>query len=151
MENNYHVILLEDSEQKVFSIRKTLSVEQFHDMFNELRREAEIRGLKQAGPIQVLYHDQNFDHNRADVEAQMVVAQDGPDVKIKPRFTCACVQHYGPYENLHLAYGAVCTWLAEHPEYRVIAPAMDRYLNDPHQVSPEQLETGILFPVEKIE
>lgn len=151
MENNYHVILLEDPEQKVFSIRKTLSVEQFHDLFNELRREAEARGLKQAGPIQVLYYDQNFDHNRADVEAQMVVVQDGPDVKVKPRYTCACVQHHGPYENLHLAYGAVCTWLAQHPEYRIVAPPMDRYLNDPHQVPPEQLETGILFPVEKVE
>lgn len=150
MENNYHVILMEDPEQKVFSIRKTLSVEQFHDLFNELRREAEARGLKQAGPIQVLYYDQNFDHNCADVEAQMVVAQDGPDVKVKPRYTCACVQHHGPYENLHLAYGAVCTWLAQHPEYRVVAPAMDRYLNDPHQVPPDQLETGILFPVEKV-
>lgn len=150
MENNYHVILLEDPEQKVFSIRKTIGVAQFHDMFNELRREAEVRGLKQAGPIQVLYHDQNFDHNCSDVEAQMVVSQDGPDIKVKPQYTCACVQHHGPYENLHLAYDAVCTWLAQHPEYRVTAPPMDRYLNDPHQVPPEQLETGILFPVEKI-
>lgn len=66
--------------------------------------------------------------------------------RISPRM----LRHYDEL-NLLLAYGAVCTWLAQHPEYRVIAPAMDRYLNDPHQIPPEQLETSILFPVEKAE
>ena len=149
MENLYHVILLEDPEQKVFSIRTTAGVDQYHSLFLELRQEAEKRGLKQAGPIQMLYHDPNFDHRRSDVEVQMVVAQDGPGVTVKPARTCAAVRHKGSYENLHLAYEALCAWLAEHTEYRVCGPAMDRYLNDPHSVSPDQLDTGVLFPVEK--
>ena len=45
METPYHVILLEDPEQKVFSIRRTIGVEQYHDFFNELFREAAARGL----------------------------------------------------------------------------------------------------------
>lgn len=150
MENTYHVILLEDPEQKVFSLRRTIGVEQYHDLFNELRREAAARGLTQAGPIQMLYHNQDFRPESSDVEAQMVVAQDGPGVTVKPRLTCAAVQHRGSYENLHLAYEALCAWLAEHTEYRVCGPAMDRYLNDPHQTSPEALETGVLFPVERV-
>ena len=84
MENAYHVILLEDPEQKVFSIRKTVGVHQYHEFFNELFREATVRGLTQAGPIQMLYHDEAFNRERSDVEVQMVVAQDGPDVKLKP-------------------------------------------------------------------
>ena len=116
-----------------------------------LRREAAARGLRQAGPIQMLYFDQVFDHESADVEAQMVVAGDGPDVTEKPAFTCAAVEHRGSYEYLHLAYDAVCAWLAEHTEYQVCGPAMDRYLNDPHQVSSaEDLRTGVLFPVERV-
>ena len=114
-----------------------------------LRREAAARGLTQAGPIQMLYHDEEFSHEHSDVEAQMVVAQDGPDVTVKPACTCAAVQHRGPYENLHLAYGALCAWLGEHTEYRACGPAMDRYLNDPHDTPAGQLETGVLFPVEK--
>lgn len=149
MDNAYHVILMEDPEQKVFSIRKTIGVAQYHELFNELRREAAARGLTQAGPIQMLYHDSEFQHESSDVEAQMVVAQDGPDVTLKPRYTCAAVCHRGSYQTLHLAYEALCSWLAEHTEYRPCAPAMDRYLNDPHQVSPEALETGVLFPVER--
>ena len=150
METRYPVILLEDPEQKVFSIRKTIGVGQYHELFVELRREAAARGLRQAGPIQMLYHDPAFSYERSDVEAQMVVAQDGPGVGVKPRQTCAAVRHHGPYENLHLAYEALCAWLAEHTEYRPCGPAMDRYLNDPHDTLPEALETGVLFPVEKV-
>ena len=150
MENTYHVVLLEDPEQKVFSLRKTIGVDQYHALFDELRREASARGLTQAGPIQMLYHDPDFSQDSSDVEAQMVVAEDGPGVTVKPRFLCAAVQHRGSYENLHQAYEALCGWLAEHVEYRPCAAAMDRYLNDPHQTAEEELETGVLFPVERV-
>ena len=40
MEKQYHVVLIEDPEQKVFSIRKTIGVKQYHELFNELFREA---------------------------------------------------------------------------------------------------------------
>ena len=150
MEKTYQVIVMEDPEQKVFSIHRTIGVEQYHALFSDLRREAAARGLTQAGPIQMLYHDQSFCPEHSDVEAQMVVAQDGPGVTVKPRFTCAAVPHRGAYENLHLAYESLCGWLAEHTEYRPCAPAMDRYLNDPHQTDPEALETGVLFPIERV-
>ena len=149
MDKAYHVILLEDPEQKVFSIRRTIGVEQYHAFFEELFREAAARGLTQAGPIQILNHDEEFNHERSDVEAKMVVAQEGPDVRVRPACLCAAVQHRGPYENLHLAYEALCAWLGEHSEYRMCGPAMDRYFGDPDNTPPEQLETGVLFPVEK--
>ena len=150
MEKQYHVVLIQDPEQKVFSIRETIGVEQYHDFFERLFQEADRRGLTQAGPIQMLYHDEAFNPARSDVEAQMVVAQDGPDVKIKPACTCAAVQHKGAYENLHLAYDALCAWLGEHTEYQICGPAMDRYFGDPDNTPPDQLETGVLFPVKKV-
>lgn len=150
MDKQYHVILMEDPEQKVFSLRRTVGVDQYHALFQELRQAAAERGLTQAGPIQMLYHDPDFDHNSSDVEAQMVVDREGPGIAVKPRLTCAAVQHRGSYETLHLAYEALCAWLGEHTEYRVCGPAMDRYLNDPHHTPPGQLETGVLFPVERV-
>ena len=150
MEKQYHVVLIEDPEQKVFSIRETIGVDQYHDFFERLFQEADRRGLTQAGPIQMLYHNEAFNPARSDVEAQMVVAQDGPDVKIKPACTCAAVQHRGAYENLHLAYDALCAWLGEHTEYQICGPAMDRYFGDPDNTPADQLETGVLFPVEKV-
>lgn len=150
MEKQYHVVLIQDPEQKVFSIREAIGVNQYHDFFQRLYREAEARGLKQAGPVQMLYHDEAFNPERSDVEAQMVVAQDGPDVKVKPACLCAAVQHRGAYENLPLAYDALCAWLAEHTDYRICGPAMDRYFGDPDNTPVDQLETGVLFPVEKV-
>ena len=150
MEKQYHVVLIEDPEQKVFSIRETIGVDQYHDFFERLFQEADRRGLTQAGPIQMLYHDEAFNPARSDVEAQMVVAQDGPDVKIRPACTCAAVQHRGAYENLHLAYDALCAWLGEHTEYQICGPAMDRYFGDPDNTPADQLETGVLFPVKKV-
>ncbi|MCI8687214.1 MAG: MerR family transcriptional regulator [Lawsonibacter sp.] len=150
MEKQYHVVLIEDPEQKVFSIRETIGVDQYHDFFERLFQEADRRGLTQAGPIQMLYHNEAFNPARSDVEAQMVVAQDGPDVKIKPACTCAAVQHRGAYENLHLAYDALCAWLGEHTEYQICGPAMDRYFGDPDNTPADQLETGVLFPVKKV-
>lgn len=150
MEKQYHVVLIQDPEQKVFSIRETIGVNQYHDFFERLYREAEARGLAQAGPIQMLYHDKEFNLEHSDVEAQMVVSRDGPDVKVKPACLCAAVQHRGPYDNLYQAYDALCAWLGEHTDYRICGPAMDRYFGDPDSTPPDQLETGVLFPVEKV-
>ncbi len=145
----YHVILMKDPEQRVFSIRRTIGTSEYHELFKELFREIEKRGLKQAGPVQMLYHNKEFDPERSDVEAQVVVSGDSPDIKLKPAQLCAAVSHHGPYDELNLAYEALCRWLAENPEYRICAPAIDRYLNNPDNTAPDDLETGVLFPVEK--
>lgn len=149
-EEKYHVILMPDPEQTVFGIRRTVPVAKFHDLFQELRQELARRGLKQAGAIQMLYHSQEFDYEGADVEVQAVV-EPGPGTTQKPAYaTCAAVRHRGPYDGLPGAYEALAAWMAQHPEYRICGPAIDRYLNDPDITPPEQLETGVLFPVERI-
>lgn len=149
-EEKYHVILMPDPAQTVFGIRRTVPVAQFHDLFQELRRELAQRGLKEAGPIQMLYHSAEFDYENADVEVQAVV-EPGPDTTQKPAYAaCAAVLHKGPYEGLPGAYEALAAWMAQHPEYRICGPAIDRYLNDPDITPPEQLETGVLFPVERV-
>lgn len=149
-EEKYHVILMPDPAQTVFGIRRTVPVAQFHDLFQELRRELAQRGLKQAGPIQMLYHSAEFDYENADVEVQAVV-EPGVDTTQKPAYaSCAAVIHKGPYEGLPGAYEALAAWMAQHPEYRICGPAIDRYLNDPDITPPEELETGVLFPVERV-
>lgn len=149
-EETYHVTVMPDPEQTVFGIRRTVPVTQFHDLFQELRRELARRGLKQTGPIQMLYHGQEFSYESADVEAQAVVAP-GLGTTLKPAYaTCAAVIHKGPYDGIPGAYEALAAWMAKHPEYRICGPAIDRYMNDPDITPPDELATGILFPVEKV-
>lgn len=150
LEEKYHVILMPDPEQTVFGIRRITPVSQFHDLFQELRREIAQRGLKQAGAIQMLYHSEEFDYEGSDVEVQAVV-EPGPGTTVKPVYpTCATVLHKGSYDGIPAAYEALAAWMAAHPEWRICGPAIDRYLNDPDTTPPEHLETGILFPIEKV-
>ena len=151
LKDKYEVILMPDPEQTVIGIRRTVPVTQFHDLFQELRREIAQRGMKLTGAVQMLYHGQEFNHENADVEVQAVVASGTPGAKVKPAYdACATVIHKGPYEGLPGAYEALAVWMAQHPEYRICGPAIDRYLNDPDTTPPEELVTGVLFPVEKV-
>lgn len=150
LEEKYHVILMPDPAQTVFGVRRTVPVREFHDLFQELRREIVRRGLKQTGPVQMLYHGREFDYENADVEAQVVV-EAGAGTTVKPAYpTCATVLHKGSYDGIPAAYEALAAWMAAHPEYRICGPAIDRYLNDPDTTPPEHLETGVLFPIEKV-
>ena len=149
-EEMYHVTVMPDPEQTVFGIRRTVPVAKFHDLFQELWGELARRGLKQAGPIQMLYHSEEFDYEKADVEVQAVV-EPGPGTTVKPAYAaCAAVLHKGAYDGLPKAYEALAAWMAQHPEYRICGPAIDRYLNDPDTTPPGELTTGVLFPVEKV-
>lgn len=50
------------------------------------------------------------------------------------------------------AYDAINRWLQEHPEYRVCGAPIERYLKDETMVdNAEDLETGVLFPVELLQ
>ena len=150
-EETYHVIVMPDPEQTVLGIRRTIPVAKFHELFQELRGELARRGIKQAGPIQMLYHSQEFSYESADVEAQAVVEAGTPGAGVKPAYkACAAVLHKGSYEGIPGAYEALAAWMAQHPEYRICGPAIDRYLNDPDTTPPEELTTGILFPIERV-
>lgn len=150
LQDKYHVIIMEDPAQRVFSLRRTINVAQTHELFQELHRELDRRGLKRTGCTQQLYHGREFSYEEMDVEAQAVVDGEGPGVTERPAQTCAAVTHTGPYEDLKYAYDALCAWLAQHTEYQVCGPAIERYIRDEGEVSsPEELVTGVLFPVEK--
>ena len=150
LSDKYHIIILEDPEQKVFCLHRTIPISETHALFEELHRAAEGAGLRRTGFTQLICHNETFDYSSMDVEAQMVVEGDAPGVKALPARTCAAVRHTGPYEDVKYAYEALCAWLAEHPEYRVCGPAVERYLTDESEAAtPMDLETGVLFPVER--
>lgn len=148
----YPVIVMDCPEQKVFSIRRVISIGQTHALFQELSAEMERRGLKRTGATQLRYLGDEFNYEAMDVEAQAVVHMDVPGVSTLPACTCVAVTHTGPYETIRFAYDAICAWLAKHPEYQVCGPAIERYLRDEEMVhSPEELETGVLFPVKRLQ
>lgn len=151
IKENYHVIVMENPQQRVFSIRKKICISETHDLFQQLKREMESRGLKRTGATQLIFHGEEFSYENMDVEAQVQVSGEDPEIKNIPSLLCAVTTHIGPYEDIHYAYEAICTWMADHPEFKTCGPAIERYLKDENSVnSPEELETGVLFPIEKV-
>ncbi|WP_040195530.1 MerR family transcriptional regulator [Candidatus Soleaferrea massiliensis] len=149
---HYHVILMNSPAQRVFSIRKRINIGQVGELFDELLEEMKKRGLVRTGACQMLYHGEEFSYDDMDAEAQVQVSGEHPDVKEVPEMLCAATTHIGPYDTVKYAYEAIGNWMREHPQYQVCAPAIERYLKDVDEVNaPEELETGILFPVKKID
>lgn len=150
IKKNYHVIVMLNPQQRVFGIRKKINIAETHNLFQELKAELQKRGIQRAGATQLLYHGEEFSYENMDVEAQIQVSGDHPDIRQLPAQLCAVTTHTGPYEDIRYAYEAICAWMSEHPEYKSCGPAIERYLKDEDSAaSPEELETGILFPIEK--
>lgn len=149
-QEKYHVIVMDTPPQRVFGIRRKISVSEIHGLFQELYEAINKRGLKKAGAAQLLYHGEEFSYENMEVEAQVQVSGEHEDVQAIPAQLCVATTHVGPYDSVKYAYDALCTWLAEHTEYKVNGPAIERYIKDVDAVKDaEELETGILFPVTK--
>lgn len=81
----------------------------------------------------------------------------GSDAKIleplkKAEFSFPLVAYYlhtGPFETVAGSYSKISQYL-ETNGYKVVGPCLERYLDNPAMVKPDQQRTEILFPVEKI-
>lgn len=72
-----------------------------------------------------------------------------PDIRNIPAQLCVITTHIGMYEDVHLGYSAIGAWMADHLDYHMLGPAVERYLKGEESVqSPEAYEAGILFLVE---
>jgi DNA-binding transcriptional MerR regulator len=152
MQEKYQVIVMQTPPLRVFGIRRRISISETHALFQALNDEMNRRGIQRSGATQLLYHGKEFSYDDMDAEAQAQVTGEHPDIREVPGQLCAATTHIGPYEDLRYAYNAICAWMAEHPEYKVCGPAIERYLKDEDTAkSPEELETGVLFPIERAE
>ncbi|MGI6154035.1 MAG: MerR family transcriptional regulator [Christensenellaceae bacterium] len=150
MTQKYHIIVMDAPAQNVFCLRRTIDVSETHQLFHDLKEEMKKHGLKRTGATQLVYMGDTFSYSAMDVEAQIAVAGSGDGVKPVPAQPYAATTHIGPYETVHYAYEALQGWFKEHPEYEATGGGIERYIKDEEDVSsPDELETGILFPVRK--
>ncbi len=73
---------------------------------------------------------------------------EGLEEMVVPAGRYACYTHVGPYEGLPGAWQRlVGEWLPESGETWGTGASLERYLNDPGQVPPEQLRTELRIPL----
>jgi AraC family transcriptional regulator len=56
--------------------------------------------------------------------------------------------YMGPYEDIHRIYDKLLPWMDKNG-YVMDGPVMEKYLNNPSQVKPEELKTEIWIPCRK--
>lgn len=147
----YHVIIMDCPEQKVFTLRRTINISETNQLFDDLMTEMKAAGYKRSGPAQQVFLGDEFDYEALDLEAQVQISGgEGERIKTIPAGTYAATTHIGPYEEVRYAYEAITDWYKNQDEYEIVGPGIERYLKDENSVnSPEELETGVLFPVKK--
>ena len=59
----------------------------------------------------------------------------------------ARIVHKGPYEECGPTYEKLFAWIKENNK-KIVGPTREVYLNDPKDVSPEEILTEILAPIE---
>jgi effector-binding domain-containing protein len=119
--------------------------------YNELWSYIQKKGGVPTGDCFALYHDENFDAERMDVEIGFSVAEfipngEGVVGREVEGGLCAATTHKGPYDGLEPAYAAMGKWVEENG-YVPLTPMRDLYLNDSSTVPPEEILTEILWPV----
>jgi len=109
VQERYHVIVMETPPQKVFGIRKTINVGEIHNLFQELHNEIAMKGMVRAGATQLIYLGEEFSYESMEVEAQVQVSGDHPEIKNIPAQLCVATTHIGPYDRIKDAYDAICS------------------------------------------
>ena len=148
--NDYRVITMNMKEQKVLAIKDTIKIneESMHKLAAELKKQLKEKNLKQAGPVQISYLDEEFNPDHATIEMQIEVGSDCEGVKTIPEHLYVTTMHSGPMNKIHLAYQSIMTWLSVHNEYEICGPSIERLIVHEHMTDDEEkYETAVMFPI----
>jgi AraC family transcriptional regulator len=107
------------------------------------------------GPMVGIYYDDPSQTDAADLSWEVgfiVTAQAAPEAplikKVWDHPTVASIIHVGPYGKNGETIGRLVAWMKA-GGYVADGPLLERYLNNPMQVKPEELRTEIWIPYRK--
>jgi AraC family transcriptional regulator len=158
MSESGEITLVEVPPLLVAGIRRKGSYEKIPLMIGELAEFIVRKEIGPAGPPIFLLHEKSAEDasranaaGEADLEVAFPVtgrtrAEGGISTYELPGGMMARVLHKGPYQEVGPAYEKLFAWL-ESEGRKVAGPLREIYLNDPRQVSPDEILTEILAPV----
>lgn len=148
-QNNYAIRLINTEPITAVSCRQKMSVEEFGTYYGKLFQKIAREQLHPSGKVMALYHDKEFDPACSDIELAISIAEADKANRIIPGSLCASTTHYGAYSSLPDAYAAIVKWL-EGSEYEVNECPYEIYRKTQFEnLSPNEWETDIFFPVRK--
>jgi AraC family transcriptional regulator len=152
------ITLIDVPEQTVLGIRKTGHYRLIAELLAAIAIYATEQGIPLLGPPVFVIHETTPEEameadrkGTADVEVAFPVPEGtapAPDMQVYslPGGRMARALHKGPYEACEPTYLRLFAWLEEQG-LSIAGPMREVYLNDPHEVPPEEILTEILTPV----
>ncbi len=158
---NYDVVVKSAPAQPYLSARATFP--RFGDVIATLRHVVRAAGKRASGPLDnlVVVAHSDFEDENLDLEIGYALGRDvrkvvplSPQITLTARElpavpTLATVVRSGPAPELHLAFGALGTWM-EANGYQVAGPCREVFLEPPFQTpGSDHVTVEIQFPVSK--
>ncbi len=152
---SYKCELVEQPPQPTLSIRTTTSIknlaQELGKAYGAIGQYLGQLGEQPAGAPYAAYF--NWDTSDLEVEIGFPVASSLPTKEnIQsgeiPAGRYARCSYTGPYNKIEPAYNALTAWVKENG-YEATEVAYEFYLNDPGEVSPEDLLTQVVFPLKE--
>ena len=150
MQTNYAVHIVQMQPKTIFSVRRIMGLRDFGDAFGALAASLEKSGLRPVGPFLSIYHDEEFNPERSDIEvAAEVRAEAGGGVRVFDPGLCCFAEHTGPYDDFSPCYAALMEWI-DHEGYTLSGPPFEVYVKGCESgLQPAEYVTEIYFPVTK--
>lgn len=151
----FHCEFKDQSAQPALAIRIRTSVKDLPrvigESYEKIMAHLSKMGEYPTGPPFTAYF--NMDMDDLDVEIGFPVGKSLPGVndiqttEIPAGRAGSCL-YTGPYDKMKPAYDELTEWIMAHG-FQSTGVAYEFYLNDPDQVSPDELQTQILFPLKE--
>lgn len=151
MKSEQKIETKEFSPLQIYSVRRKIGLKDFNEVFEEVIQGAQRNGLTIAGPFVTLYHDEDFNPERSELELGVVVRGDGEGVRTLTPGLCCYATYHGPYDsNFSEVYTMLAEW-ATRQGYAVNGAPFDVYLKGcgDEGLDPKDYVTEVYFPIRK--
>ena len=157
MSKDYSIINVEP--KLVLGMRQTGPYSIIGVMIPELCDYATENGIQMIGPPIYICHETSAEEatkadkeNNADVEVVIPILKRGKESEViscyeLPAAKMVKTLHKGPYREEGATYEKLFAWL-EANNKTIVAPIREVYLNDPHEVSEDELLIEIYAPID---
>lgn len=151
----YEISIMEQTPQLVAAVKIHTNLRRiasdissgFGILMDVLNQES----LTPSGAPMILYHHMIDEETDGDIEICAPVEREflkheNVYTRELERGTMAITVHHGPYEEIAPAYHTLTSWISENG-YEIAGPPREIYLNDPRNVTPDELLTRLEFPI----
>ena len=151
----YDIGVEQVSARTVAAVRKTTNLKTIGDDigagFGQLMQFMGTAGVMPVGAPFIVYWDIIDEETSGDIELCIPVGDgisgtEQIEVKTLPSETVAWTIHHGPYREIGPAYHTLEGWVSDHG-HQITGPPREIYLNDPTQVTEDELLTRVEWPI----